>query len=319
MPGKIERSPSSPRANNVERKQVETPSKTAPVSRGAVQHAFSTTGPGPVDAGAGGRHLARSARPDALWGANQAEASIAAQPRGAMDGRQFAKLTPAQRQEKLTELRAQRDALQVKILERVVELDKKWEKAPVGTKQDALKDYAETSEQLDPQTREELTQMVEQAEIAQRRIDRLVARREGMPPSRGADADTKRARSELAKELRAARAERRAAVKEATAVVDEQGLKIDRLAVTEHTIDPSAPKANEPGSLLSMVKDFFKFSTMINWWMGMIDDFDDKSSIKDSHEAQLQRELADHRAHVQKVEERMAIKKLTAAMELRKG
>ena len=311
--GKIERPATAPRAK-VERTQVETPAKTAAVSRnGLPQHnAFSNNGPSQIDSGGPGTHVARSARPDALWGGGPSGGQ-----RGPnMDPHQFDKLTPAQRTEKLKELRATRDELQVKILERLVELDQKWNSAPTATKKEALEQYAQNSEQLDPETAEELNQMLRQAEVAQRRIDRLRSRRDGMPPARHANAETKRQRAELNKELREARKEQKAAVKEATAVVDEKGLKIDRLAVTEQVIDPSAPKQDSDKSLLGMVKNFFKFSWLSNFVMRTITDYKDHSSEKHVHEAAMQRAAADTQAHEMKIQNREALARLTAAAAL---
>ncbi len=316
MPGKIERPTTNAARPAVERAQVETPTKSAAVSRAPVaKNAFSAEGgPSTLGSGSAGTHVARSARPDALWGSGEEQRDR----RINLDPHQFDKLTPGQRTERLEALKTQRDGLQVKILARVIELERKWDRAPTAIKEDALREYAETSEQLDPETRQELRQLVRQAEIAERRIDRLQSRRDDMPPARHANAETKRLRAELNKELRAARKEQKEAVKEATAVVDDKGLKIDRLAETEQVIDPSAPKKEGGSSLLGMVKDFFKFSWLTSWLMTKIVDLDDRGSIKASHEAQLQRELADHQAHQKQVENREAIKKLTTALELTK-
>ncbi|MBS1152503.1 MAG: hypothetical protein H6Q89_4201 [Myxococcaceae bacterium] len=312
MTGKIDRLPNAARPR-VERTQVETPTRTAAVSRVApgVKNAFSNGTPSAIGSGGEGQHLARTAGPDALWGKSPERGPN-------MDPHQFDKLTPAQRQEKLTELRAHRDELHVKILERVVELDKQWQSAPTATKEEALKHYAETSEALDPQTAQELRGMLRQAEVAQRRIDRLRTSRDGMPPARHATAETRARRAELNKELRAARKEHKEAVKEATAVVDEKGLKIDRLAVTEQVIDPSAPKASEGTSLLGMVKNFFKFTWLSDFLFSTIIDFQDRSSEKYVHEAARQREAADTAAHLQKIDHREAIIKLANAAELAK-
>lgn len=309
MTGKIERLPNAPRAK-VERTQVEAPTRTPTVSRNAPaqKNAFSSDGPAQIDAGNGGRHLARTAAPDALWGKAPDDGPN-------MDPHQFDNLTPAQRTEKLKELRANRDELHMKILERVVVLDKKWNAAPTATKEEALAQYAENSEQIDPETAQELRQMLRQAHVAQQRINQLRDRRDGMPPARYATAETKKLRAELNKELRAARKEEKACVKEATAVVDDQGLKIDRLAVTEQVIDPKAPRASEPGSLMGMVKNFFKFTWLSDFIMTKIVDYKDRSSEKQVHEAALQREADDYTAHMKKIGNREAWAKLAAAAE----
>jgi hypothetical protein len=315
MSGKIERLANRP-AGKIESAKVETPVKTAAVTRttAEISNTYLGQGRGPADPSIPGSHVGRSARPDALWGN-----SPAAHRGPNMDPHQFDKLTPVERKEKLTELRAQRDELQVKILERVVELDAKWEKAPAATKEEALNQYADNSQQLDPEGQRELRQMLRQAAVAQRRIDALRSRRDGMPAARHADAATKLERAALNKELRAARKEHKECVKEATAVVDEKGLKIDRLAVTEQVIDPSAPKQEDGKSLMGMVTDFFKFTWLSDFVMTMINDYDDRSTEKKVAEAARQREAADTQAHLMKVSNREAIKKLAAASELAKS
>lgn len=288
MTGKIERPQTAARAK-VERTQVETPAKTAAVTRTSpqVKTEFSSEAPNALTAT--GNHVAISARPDTLWGGSER--------RGGPDSpSEILKLTPAQQTEKLVQLTAQRDALQAKVLARISQLDLKFENSTTKTKAEAMREYAEVSDQLDPETRQELRQMARQAEQAQRRIDRLVDRREGMPPSRNATPETKAARAALAAELRAARKEQRDAVKEAVKVVDEQGLKVDRLGVTEQVIDPKAPKPGTDGSLLGMVKNLFSF----NWvteWLGTIVSSRKEKKLDLAHEQQLQQQLlVDHQA-----------------------
>ncbi len=255
MTGKIERLVNAPRPK-IERAQVETSAKTAAVSRNAPAQNNAFTNEAPPQLGTTGTHLARSAQPDALWGGTD---------RRGNDPAELMKLTPAQQVAKLAELRAQRDELHAKILERVIALDKKWDSAPTATKADALKEYAQTSDQLDVGTRDELVQMIHQAEVAQHRIDRLRRNRDGLPPARLANPEMKAKRAALNAELRAARKEHKAAVTEATKVVDDKGLKVDRLAVTEQVIDPSAPKPESDKSLLGMVKSFFNISWVFSW------------------------------------------------------
>lgn len=314
MAGKIERQINAPK---VQTAQVQTPAKTAAVARstalGVEGNQFKDGRPPAIATGGDGAHIAGSAQPDALWGAA---------PRGSLkpslDPHQFDKLTPAQKTERLEQLSTTRDALQTKILERVIALDQKWEGASTATKEEALKHYAANSEQLDPAAREEINQMLVQAAIAQRRIDRLQSRRDGMPPSRNATPEEKARRAELNKELRAARKEQKDAVKGATKVVDDQGLKVDRLAVTEQIIDPSAPKKEEGTSLLGMVKDFFKFDWMTRTLQAAIEAFKDYSSDKNVAERAKAREDANRVWYDKKVEEKASMKRLVAATDLTK-
>lgn len=314
MAGKIERQINAPK---VQTAKVETPAKTAAVAKvdAAVVdgNKFSAQRPAAIETGGGGKHIAGSAQPDALWG-NSAPKAL----RPSLDPHQFDKLTPAQKTERLEQLTETRDALQNKILERVTQLDVKWNNASTATKEEALKHYAENSEQLDPQTRNEINQMLAQAAVAQRRIDRLESRRNGMPPSRNATPEEKARRNELAKELRAARKERKDAVKDATKIVDDKGLKTDRLAVTEQVIDPEAPKATESSSLLGMVKDFFKFDWMTRSLQAMIEQFKDYSSDKNVAERAKAREVATRVWVDKKIDEKAVLKELDAAADLMK-
>ncbi|GEM_PF-3231754 len=289
MTGKIERPPTAARAK-VERTQVETPAKTAAIAPTAskVKTGFSSEAPATLGAGTTGNHVAISARPDTLWGSAERRGGGPDSPAEIM------KLSPAQQTEKLAQLTAQRDELQAKVLERISQLDIKFENSPTKTKAEALKEYAEVSEQLDPETRQELRQMARQAEQAQHRIDRLVARREGMPPSRNATPETKAARAALAAELRAARKEQRDAVKEATKVVDDEGLKVDRLAVTEQIIDPSAPKPGTDGSLLGMVKNLFSFNWITEWLGTIISSRKEKKLDLEQDKQLLEQLLVNH-------------------------
>lgn len=314
MTGKIERQLHASRGK-VERAQVETPTKTAAVSRNAaaLDNRFSNGRPPVIDAGTSGHPLAGSARPDTLWGN-----SPAANHGPNMDPHQFNRMSPAQRTERLGELRANRDALQEQILQRVMELDKKWEGASTATKAEALQHYAENSDQLDPQARTEVNQMLAHAAMAQRRIDRLQSRRDGMPPSRNATAGDKRERAALNQELREARKEKSDAVKEATKVVDDTGLKVDRLAVTEQVIDPSAPKKEEGTSLLGMVTNFFKF-TWLTRFMESMTDYNDMSSEKQVAERARARTAADNQWYLKKVDQKETFENLVDLHERAKG
>lgn len=312
MSGKIERLATQARGK-VERSQVETPAKTAEVSRNApaVDNAFTNEGPSKLETGNGGTPLTRSARPDSLWGGpERRNADRSLEPAALM------KLSPEQKVEKLAELQAQRDGLHVKILERVIELEAKWDKAPTGTKQEALEHYANNSDEVDPETRRELRQLIRQAQGAQHRIDRLKERREGMTPSRRANAQEKRERAELARELRAARKEQKEAVKDATAVVDDKGLKVDRLAVTEQVIDPSAPPAGSEKSLLGMVTSFFSLSWVCDWLGSKI-----SASASKTQDDKIAEELHQHvlRSHQEEqADKREGLKQLALEVSLRK-
>lgn len=261
MAGKIERQIQQAKVQQAKTETPAKPSVAVPSKGGgavAPNTNFVDARPPAIESGGAGKPITGQVRPDALWG--QAPSKPLVSRNISTDPHQFDGMSPAEKAKRLDQLSAARDDLQAKILDRVVALDKKWNNSTTSTKEEALRHYAEHSDQLDPATRDEINGMLAQAAIAQRRIDRLQARRDGMPPSRNATPEQKEARKQLAKELREARKLQKDAVKDATKVVDDKGLKIDRLSETEQIIDPSAPKKDEGGSLWSMVTDFFKLT-----------------------------------------------------------
>lgn len=281
--------------------------KVAPAgNRPAADTEFSN-GQGAALLNPGGTHVALSARPDALWGGSPGHSSD--------EPAQIAALPPADRAAKLAELQVRRDEMQAKILVRVTELEKKWEAAPTATKAAALREYLETSQQLDPATRRQLRGKVEQAEDCHQRIDALRGKRDGLPPARRANAEMRARRGELNRELRAARKDEKVAVKEATKVVDDAGLKVDRLAVTEQVIDPSAPKATSDNSLLGMLKSFFTLNWLTSWVHMLVDKATEDLSEKKSTERAdvLARDLDNQQVQQRLVANREALKLLAAA------
>ena len=307
MPGKIERQSVSPRQKLERAAPAEAPQKAAPAAqaRPSVSTEFSSqVAAGPLPAG---EHVALSARPDALWGNGGG--------RGGDDPAAIAALSPVDRAAKLVELQGRRDAMQARIVERVTQLEKKWKSAPAETKEAALHEYLEASQHLDPGTRRELRGKLEDADDAHERIDRLLERREGLPPARSANAEMRARRSELAKELKAARKDEKQSVNAATQVIDDAGLEVDLLAVTEQKLDPSAPKAGSEGSLTGMLKSFFSLSWLTRCVsaMGKITDHLSEKKARERELLQI-RDLGDQQSQQRLVANREALKQLTAAL-----
>jgi uncharacterized protein YnzC (UPF0291/DUF896 family) len=204
-----------------------------------------------------GKPVATSASPNALWGEQPKPVSV--------DRDAFTKLTPAQQAEAVKAAQSELDALGVQIQHRVDQLDRRWKNSRLVTRTEALREYQEQGGRLSPHCRRDLDRLLQRSEAAQVRINELRAKIDKLPKTPEAKKEQAALRAELAKELRRARDEQSKVVKEATAVVDAEGLKVDRLAVTEQIIDPSAPKPGSGESLLEKVARFFHLDEFINW------------------------------------------------------
>lgn len=205
----------------------------------------------------GGKQVATSASPNALWGEQPKPVSI--------DRAAFAKLSPAEQKEVLQKAAVEREQLGGEINARVEQLDRKWKNSRLVTRTEALREYQERSGHLHPRRRRDLDKLLVRSEAAQVRINELRAKVDKLPKTPEAKKEQAALRAELAKELRRARDEQSKVVKEATGLVDADGLKIDRLAVTEQIIDPSAPKAGSGDSLLDKVVRFFHLDEFVTW------------------------------------------------------
>jgi len=173
----------------------------------------------------------------------------------------------AEQKAQLTTLREERQQLSAQIQARLAKLDIKWNNSRLVTRTEALRDYQEQTKHLDPATKHELDALLEKSEAAQRKINDVRARIDRLPKTPEAKKAQAALRSQLARELRNARSEQSKVVQAATAVVDQQGLKTDRLATTEQVIDPSAPAPGSGSSLLEKITRFLgidSFFTRLN-------------------------------------------------------
>jgi hypothetical protein len=256
---KIERNPgpsvvSTPKAQAVTR--TPTPNETwAAAPKGLVAEYAGKAAPS-KDLVPKQQQVTRSADPSSLWGET-------AKPQ-ALDVEAFQKLSPAEQKKQLQALRAERNQLSQEIAQRLEQLDVKWGRSRLVTRTEALREYQENTKHLEPGAKAELDALLDRSESSQRKINALRARIDRLPKTPEEKAAMKELRTELARELRRLRSEQSKVVKEATAVVDEQGLKTDRLAVTEQIIDPSAPAPGSGQSLLEKVARFFELDWFFN-------------------------------------------------------
>jgi len=205
-----------------------------------------------------GAQVSTSADPGALWGETAKPTSL--------DQASFQKLSPAEQHAAIVALREERNQLGAEIQARLAKLDIKWNNSRLVTRTEALRDYQEQTKNLDPATKHELDALLEKSEAAQRKINDVRARIDRLPKTPEAKKAQAALRSQLARELRSARSEQSKVVKAATAVVDEKGLKTDRLATTEQVIDPSAPAPGSGSSLLDKITRFLGIDSFFSWF-----------------------------------------------------
>jgi hypothetical protein len=257
---KIERSPSlvsTPKIQSVARPNAPeapaVPGQKGPVTEYAGQ-AAPTKELLPKQAS-----VSKSASPSALWGEAPKQVEL--------DPVAFKKLAPAEQQKVVEAARVERKELGNEIVNRVDVLDHKWNNSRLSTRTEALREYHDRSGgRLDGKSRRKLDGLVVRSEESQRKINALRVQIDALPKTPEAKKQQLALRTELARELKNARAEQSKVVKEATAVVDAAGLKVDRLAVTEQIIDPSAPAQGSGGSLLDKIERFFK----LDWFFKAI-------------------------------------------------
>jgi hypothetical protein len=214
-----------------------------------------------------GANLAKTASVNALWGDAPRQVNL--------DQDAFKALAPADQQKLVEAAKAEQAQLGQDINQRVEVLDKKWNNSRLSTRTEALREYQERGggRRLGRRQREKLDGLVTRSEEAQRKINVLRAKIDALPRTPEAKKEMAELRNELARELRRARDEQSKVVKEATAVVDAEGLKVDRLAVTEQIIDPSAPPAGSGQSLLEKIARFLHLDQFFSFVQELTTDF----------------------------------------------
>lgn len=236
---------------------------------------------------------------------------------------EFAKASVPMQKARLGELKVEKAALGTKIQDRAAALDARWQRSSVSTKTEALRQYHERSKLLDPVARKELSGLVKKSDEAQGKIDKLRENSDLLckPQSQSCTPEETKAANDLAGKLADARDAQAAVVEQATVGIDQKGLKIDRLAVTEDVIDPGCEARGGIGeSLLELVEKFANVSSMIDW---IVTEFADQMKAKrdeldrkSDEEDRARYEADDKRRALKAVDLRKAIvKELSKAME----
>ncbi len=219
--------------------------------------------------GGDGKAVSTTASAKQLWG----QAAVAAS-NPPLSVRRLKNLPPAQRQQKIEEIKAQMADCEHRMKGRVGELDKKWKYMALAKKTETLKEYLSATPNLTPQTRSEIESAIKVSEDAQAKLQVLRAQVKELRPDPDTGKNgTPEERKELAKKLLAARKAQSEAVTAATEAVDAVGLKIERLALTEDKIDPSGGAGSLFGSLKALIGDYFELSFSMHVLFSMSSDF----------------------------------------------
>lgn len=208
-----------------------------------------------------GEAVSKTALPNALWGQVALEGS-----KPPLSALTLKNLSPEQAKTKLAELEKRKTALEERIGGRMEELDHKWNYMRLTKRTEILKSYIAQSGALPPEQRAEVETAIKDSEGAQAKIDDLMADVKALKAAHpGAKKPgTPEERKELAKKLWAARHEHSEAVKGATEAVDDAGLKIERLVITENQIDPTGGANSQYGSMAGLVGQYFEVTFMMD-------------------------------------------------------
>jgi hypothetical protein len=209
--------------------------------------------------GPDGKAVSKSASTNALWG--QTVISSAKPPLSALT---LKNLTPEQAKAKMGELQEKAADLEQRMDGRAKELDAKWDTTLNRKRCEILKGYMGDSSGMSSGTRTELEGALKKSDDAQQHQDALFSQAKALGPKGAPDHGTVEERHALAVKLMAARHATTAAVQAATATVDNAGLKIERLALTEAKIDPSAGANSKYGSMLALAGSYFETRFMMD-------------------------------------------------------
>jgi hypothetical protein len=261
--GKIDRSAVISQLNRIS--QTQTPAAPAKVEDVAVKPQGPENLFGDrsklLDQNSGeGKAVAMTASASALWG--QMAVKTSKPPLSVMT---LKNLTPDQAKTKLVELEKKQEDVAGRIAGRADELDHKWRYMRLTKRTEALKAYLAETPNLPPEKRAELETQLKSSEACEAKIDGLQAEVKDLKPQPGTTKPgTPEERTALAHQILAARREHSACVKEATATVDDAGLKIERLALTENAIDPSGGQTSPYGSMMGLVGQYFQITFQMN-------------------------------------------------------
>jgi hypothetical protein len=244
-----------------------TPASTAAVTKSAPPSASVPTpaafdGSQPVKAEAlrpQGAPVSKSADPGALWGGQERRANP--ELRAAMT--EFRAMSPEAQKAKIEELKGRQDDLAKKMLVRIDQLDARYKTMRNTTKGEMLRELAGKTDAMTPEQKQHLDGLLDKADGIAKQIDDLRAEAKKLPDSKTATPEQLEERKALARKIKNARNRLSEATKAATTYVDGLGLKTERLAVNEQTIDPNAPPKDSPKSLWGMMKEWFSISTYV--------------------------------------------------------
>ncbi|MDX2011287.1 MAG: hypothetical protein SFW67_13895 [Myxococcaceae bacterium] len=235
-------------------------SKTASTSTSAPTAGFDGTQPVKAEAlRPQGAPVSTSADPGALWGGQERRANP--ELRAAMT--EFRAMSPDAQKAKIEELKGRQDDLAKKMLVRIDQLDARYKTMRNTTKGEMLRELAGKTDAMTPEQKQHLDGLLDKADGIAKQIEDLKAEAAKLPDSKTASPEQLLERKELARKIKNARNRLSDATKAATTYVDGLGLKTERLAVNEQTIDPNAPPKDSPKSLWSMMKEWFSISTYI--------------------------------------------------------
>jgi len=198
------------------------------------------------------------------WVAGRRSAAPTARAAQTVDLDGFSASSPDAQRVELVQLKAKREGLQGRVFGRVEALDKKWGETLPSTKVRALRHYERAPNHLPTKPKKEFDRLVTQSEKHESSIVSLKGELDTMcRPAECTPAEAA-VREEVAGRLADERAAQKDVIITATGVVDDQGLKIERLAITEQIIDPDAPEVGFGDSLMSMLEDLMDLSALID-------------------------------------------------------
>lgn len=244
-----------------------TPASTAAVTKSNAATASTGTaaafdGSQPVKAEAlrpQGAPVSKSADPGALWGGQERRANP--ELRAAMT--EFRAMSPEAQKAKIVELKGRQDDLAKKMLVRIDQLDARYKTMRNTTKGEMLRELAGKTDAMTPEQKQHLDGLLDKADGIAKQIEDLRAEANKLPDSKTASPEQLLERKELARKIKNARNRLSEATKAATTYVDGLGLKTERLAVNEQTIDPNAPPKESSSSLWGMMKQWFSINTYV--------------------------------------------------------
>jgi len=241
-----------------------------------------------------GEHVATSADPGALWGAEKRQ-PVNTELRAAMT--EFRKLSPDAQQAKIAELKTKQDDLSKKLLVRIDQLDARYKTMLNTSKAEMLRNLSGKTEAMSPDEKQHLDGLLDKAEGIAKQIEGLKAKAATLPDSKVATPEQKDERTALARQIKNARGRMSDATKAATTYVDSLGLKAERVAVNEQKIDPNAPPPSSPKSLLSMIGEWFHIDKLMGFFKSTFES-NPLMNVGASFETKLERKQQERTADV---------------------